>query len=587
MPHWSTGQTLDNGKYTIQKTLGGGGFGITYLATEKPSGKLVAIKTLNATQQAKPNFTSLQNKFVQEAFRLAKCRHPHIVSVYTVFPEGDLWHLVMEYVEGDNLADYLADRGIFRETEALRIIQEIGDALSYLHGEGLLHRDIKPQNIMLRRDNLSAVLIDFGLAREFSSGYTQSLTSDRTERYAPIEQYEKRGKFGAYTDVYALAVTLYHLLTEDLPPSADVRKKFNLTLPPPQQYNSQISDKVNNAILKGMELEAKNRPQSVAEWLKILTPPPTPPLQGEGSKNKNNLTPPFPQREGGLGGLGLFSFEFETVTVDIKGKITNRRRLQAQYFIEKLAKDINLEMVSIPGGTFMMGSPESEKGHSSDESPQHKVTVPPFFMGKYPVTQAQWRVVAGLPQINRSLNPNPSHFKGDNLPVEQILWVDAAEFCARLSEYTGQSYRLPSESEWEYACRAGTTTPFHFGETITTDLANYDGDGVYGQESKGIYRQSTTEVSSSGFANSFGLYDMHGNVWFWCADTWNNNYTNAPNDGSPWIDENNINIRLLRGGSWYLNPRYCRSAYRSRNTWDERLNDGIGFRLVCCLPRTH
>lgn len=285
MPHWSDGQTLENGKYTIKKTLGGGGFGTTYLATEKPSGKLVAIKTLNATQQGKANFTSLQNKFVQEAFRLAKCRHPHIVSVYTVFPEGDLWHLVMEYVEGKNLADYLEARGILSETEALRIIGEIGDALSYLHGEGLLHRDIKPQNIMLRRDNSKAVLIDFGLAREFSTGYTQSLTSDRTERYAPIEQYEKRGKFGAYTDVHALAATLYNLLTDRLPPPADVRKECNLTLPPPQQYNSQISDSVNNAILKGMELEAKNRPQSVAEWLEILTPPPAPPLLPSRQKN--------------------------------------------------------------------------------------------------------------------------------------------------------------------------------------------------------------------------------------------------------------------------------------------------------------
>jgi formylglycine-generating enzyme required for sulfatase activity len=344
-----------------------------------------------------------------------------------------------------------------------------------------------------------------------------------------------------------------------------------------------------------MELEAKNRPQSVAEWLKLLHPPVTASHIREDSKtievslpqNKTPwylklFTPLLPDSP-----LPLTPFQFDVVTVDEYGKIINRRRLEAQYFIEKLAKDVNLEMVSIPGGTFMMGSPESEKGHHESESPQHKVTVPPFFMGKYPVTQAQWRVVAGLPQVNRSLEPNPSYFKGDNLPVEEILWYyDSEEFCARLSKSTGRNYRLPSESEWEYACRAGTTTPFHFGETLTTDLANYGGNNVYGKEPKGIYRKSTTEVGSSGFANSFGLYDMHGNIWEWCADTWHDNYTNAPNNGSPWIDENNKDIRLLRGGSWSNIPRYCRSAFHNGYYWGEWLLNYIGFRIACGVPRT-
>ncbi|MCP2731151.1 formylglycine-generating enzyme family protein [Limnofasciculus baicalensis] len=285
--------------------------------------------------------------------------------------------------------------------------------------------------------------------------------------------------------------------------------------------------------------------------------------------------------------MELQVFHFDTVTVDKYGKITNRRRGESQYFLEKLNNQVGIEMVSIPNGTLMMGSLESESGHSSYESPQHQVTVPPFFMGKYPVTQAQWRVVAGLPQVNRSLKPNPSYFKGDNLPVEQISWYDAEEFCARLSNHTGRSYRLPSESEWEYACRAGTTTPFHFGETITTELVNYNGNAVYGKAPKGIYRESTTVVGSSGLANSFGLYDMHGKVWEWCADTWHSNYINAPGDGSPWIDNERKSIRLLRGGSWYCCLWGCRSALRYRNSWDEWLDYSIGFRLVRCLSRTH
>jgi len=140
---------------------------------------------------------------------------------------------------------------------------------------------------------------------------------------------------------------------------------------------------------------------------------------------------------------------------------------------EHLGNGITLEMVAIPGGTFLMGSPESEKDRSSNESPQHRVTVKPFFMGKFTITQAQWQAVAALPKLKTDLNANPSHFKGANRPVEKVSWYDAEEFCARLSRKTSKAYRLPSEAEWEYACRSETTTPFHFGETLTPQIANY------------------------------------------------------------------------------------------------------------------
>jgi hypothetical protein len=182
----------------------------------------------------------------------------------------------------------------------------------------------------------------------------------------------------------------------------------------------------------------------------------------------------------------------------------------AKYFREDLGHDIQLDMISIPGGTFMMGSPKEEKDSLDRERPQHEVTVQPFFMGKYPVTQAQWRFVAQLRQVNKELDPDPSNFKGDNRPVERVSWYDAVEFCDRLSTHTKRQYRLPSEAEWEYACRAGTTTPFHFGETITTDLANYDGGSSYSQEPKGIYRKETTAVESFGVANNFGLMVLGG-----------------------------------------------------------------------------
>jgi formylglycine-generating enzyme required for sulfatase activity len=153
-------------------------------------------------------------------------------------------------------------------------------------------------------------------------------------------------------------------------------------------------------------------------------------------------------------------------------------------------------------------------------------------MGKFPVTQAQWRAVAALPKINTDLDPDPSYFNGANRPVEQVSWDEAMEFCRRLSKKTGRDYRLPSEAEWEYACRAGTNKPFHFGKRITSDLANYNGNSVYGNAPKGKYREETTPVGSLKVANAFGLYDMHGNVWEWCADGWHENYEGAPNSNN-------------------------------------------------------
>ncbi|MBW4492825.1 MAG: SUMF1/EgtB/PvdO family nonheme iron enzyme [Oscillatoria princeps RMCB-10] len=295
--------------------------------------------------------------------------------------------------------------------------------------------------------------------------------------------------------------------------------------------------------------------------------------------------PPKPSSQGGgVRGLPFSSFAFDAITVDAQGRETNRSRRQAEYFPEDLGGGLMLEMVSIPGGTFGMGSPNSEKERYDRESPQHWVTVQPFFMGKYAVTQAQWKVVAALPKVNLDLNPDPSRFKGANRPVENVSWDDAMEFCARLSKKTGRDYRLPSEAEWEYACRAGTTTPFHFGETFTTDLANYNGNYTYASGPKGKYRQETTPVGSFP-PNAFGLYDMHGNVWEWCADPWHDNYAGAPSDGSVWNSGGNKDRRMRRGGSWVGDPRHCPAA--NRDGYEPEIRNGyIGFRAVVSLLRT-
>ncbi len=280
----------------------------------------------------------------------------------------------------------------------------------------------------------------------------------------------------------------------------------------------------------------------------------------------------------------LNTFEFEVVTVNTAGQEVKRKTEKAGYFTEVLGNGIPLDLVAIRSGKFVMGARLNDLGSSSYERPQHKVTLQSFFMSKFPVTQAQWRAIANLPKVKRNLKKEPSQFKGDNRPVEMVSWYDAVEFCQRLSRKTRREYRLPSEAEWEYAIRAGTTTPFHFGETITSELANYNGNYTYASEPKGEYRKQTTDVGSFP-PNAFGLYDMHGNIWEWCADTWHDNYKGAPSDGSVWTTGGNKKMSPVRGGSWGLIPNYCRSADRLLSDRDfNYLN--FGFRVVCDRRRT-
>ena len=263
----------------------------------------------------------------------------------------------------------------------------------------------------------------------------------------------------------------------------------------------------------------------------------------------------------------------------------HRYRRKNKCLHEQLAEGITLTLMLIPTGEFLMGAPESEPKSDRSERPQHRVKLESFLMGRYPVTQAQWRVVAGYPSIERSLKPWPSRFQGDNRPVEQVSWEEAVEFCQRLSAKTGRNYHLPSEAQWEYACRAETETPFHYGEIITIELANYDAEETYNSSPQGEYRGETTDVGNFP-ANRWGLSDMHGNVWEWCEDDWHDNYEKAPTDGRAWLEERATEgDKLRRGGSWYSGPEYCRSAYRNYFTHAYR-NDNAGFRVCCEVPRT-
>jgi eukaryotic-like serine/threonine-protein kinase len=741
---WRPGQIIKNGRFKVLKDLGSGGFGTTYQVRELKSQqmkdvaepRLLALKILNSKQQGRSDFSEQQERFMNEAMNLKGFdAHPNIVKVLEVVEvvessefngqqrEERVWGMLMEWIDGENLEVYV-DRRRLREKEALQYIEQIGAALIYVHSKDVLHRDVKPSNILLEKSltigaSRRPVLIDFGLAREFISNKTMDASNIGTQFYAPIEQYDRKfqpGEYrqvrlGKYTDVYALAATLYNLLTDQHPIPACYRRSNSGgdMLPSPQSFNSQISDRVNQAILCGMALDYGDRPQSIEEFLALLKPPiplvvpdpietpkmpartepaassspsvqpserpkgtpkpqgrfriikpPVVPVQPEQAKAIPNpvVDPvakqrPRPQEQkapakepprrtsdrnpvasvadvkplmsrrslvyGGLAvivtggavafwpknnetgnnlqsgsteGAGLKSFGFETVNLNDRGIVQQRQQSTAKGFIEELGGNVSIGMLRIPAGKFMMGQTAAEKQqllkaygeerykqYFTDEFPQHEVQVPEFYMGQNLVTQAQWQAIMGS---------NPSKFKGDaKLPVDSVSWLDAMDFCQKLSQKTGRTYRLPSEAEWEYACRAGTATPFAFGEAISPATVNYNGNYPYGNAAKGEYREKTTLVGSFP-ANAFGLHDMHGNLWEWCLDEWVDNYNNAPVDGSPRGDiksRANDKQRLLRGGSWYINANFCRSAYRLPDAASYR--DGIiGFRLLAVAPRT-
>ncbi|MEQ8465594.1 protein kinase domain-containing protein, partial [Coleofasciculus sp. E1-EBD-02] len=470
---WTSGHQLKSRPFVVDCILGEGGFGITYKVHHQDLKKYFVIKTPNARLINDPDYQKYLNRFIQEGQRVAQiCHdpHPHIVQVTDLFEEAGIHCLVMDYVPGESLWKYVQNQGALSEAQAVRYIRQIGDALRVVHKAGLVHRDATPLNIMVRSPE-KAVLIDFGIAKGLVPTTSTTTNQAGNRAFAPYEQMV-RGSRKVTVDVYTLAASLYYVVTGQRPMDSFSRKLRKLDDPeliPPQQIISGLSDATNQAILSGMKLEPEDRPQSMEEWLELLTFEP-PIIRSVTSPSVESSATVQPAKTAKT--LPMSAFDFEVVTVEVKSgwlrkQLTlNRRTQQAYHYIETLG-DVPLEMVAIPEGTFQMGSPETEDERDNNESPQHWVTIKPFFLGKYPITQAQWQTVAQFPKVERELDPDPSNFKGKNRPVECVSWYDCVEFCARLSQYTGWNYRLPSEAEWEYACRAGTTTPFHFGETIT------------------------------------------------------------------------------------------------------------------------
>jgi formylglycine-generating enzyme required for sulfatase activity len=364
-------------------------------------------------------------------------------------------------------------------------------------------------------------------------------------------------------DVSSLGVTCIHLLTNvppfdlfDIGEDRWVWRDYLVNNPVDDLLGKVLDGSIVNALTR--------RYHSATEVLFTLN----------AQKTISVITGAAPQDQ--VINLKLEPFSFNTAKLQTKENFLGRIQEitvvkslgQANRFIEDLGNDVKLEMVAIPGGDFLMGSPVTEKGSSSEERPQHQVKIPSFYMGRYPVTQSQYEAL---------MCKNPSHFTGENFPVEKVSWHDAQAYCQKLMELSNKKYVLPSEAQWEYACRAGTNTPFHFGETINTYVANYHGNYVYESGVADKYLKTTTSVEFFDFHNDFGLSNMHGNVCEWCEDNWHDSYNGAPTDGSSWVDSSDLHV--LRGGSWDIHYGSCRSAYRHK--FYARLHDfGLGFRLA-------
>ncbi|MGB6298209.1 MAG: bifunctional serine/threonine-protein kinase/formylglycine-generating enzyme family protein [Rivularia sp. (in: cyanobacteria)] len=590
------GKFLRN-RYRVLKLLGEGGFSKTYAAVD--ADRLDApcvIKQFFPQVQGTKSRAKAAQLFREEAFRLYDLGENHwqIPRLLAFFEQGSSLYLVQELIEGQTLLDEVYDSA-FDEKKIKGILTDLLPVLDFIHNKKVIHRDIKPENIIRRKSDGKLVLIDFGGAKQVTqTSLARQATVIYTIGYAPAEQMA--GFVFPASDLYALGVTCVRLLTKCLPFPDDsgqfedriydaINGKW-LWRGILQEKGISISEQLGSILDKLLQHLVKDRYQSAAEVLKDLEDKLEPEkLEPEKSKsplpsNKESkiLTipqavsqPPQPTLP------SLKTFEFNVVKVDEKGNLIKRWRRKANLFLQELSGEISLEMVLIPGGSFIMGSPRNEG--DTDERPQHIVTLKPFFMGKYPVTQAQWKAVASLPQINRSINPNPSKFKGAILPVENISWYEAQEFCARLREKTGREYRLPSEAEWEYACRSGTSTPFNFGKGINPELINCKIDKYHPIEAIRKYYKQPKPVGYTGLANDFGLYDMHGQVWEWCADPWHKNYNGAPTDGTVWHSAGDLHRRVLRGGSWNFSQDCCRSASRSWNETEGGLRV-CGLRVV-------
>ena len=620
--------TLQSGKYRIIKKLGQGGFGITYLAENTLLEGKVAIKefffkeycerddsTSRVTIPTSGNreiVERFKQKFIKEARTIFKLNHPNIVRILDVFEENGTAYYVMEYIEGESLGDMVKRRGAIPEAEALGYVKDAASALVYIHSKNINHLDIKPGNLMKRKEDGKVLVIDFGVAKQYDLATSQGTTTTPvgiSHGYSPAEQYRKNGvqSFSPQSDVYALAATLFKLLTGGTPPEAmEIQDEG---LPVAELQAKQISRPVISAIAMAMK-GRHERTQSVAEFMSNLKSEDTqdtvvfPDATGTGRKRKETEEKAAKEKakverkrketeEKATKKKATFVVTIVVVAIvaiwlmipsnknkveEELAKITevsysngvssNKNKVE-----EELAKiteasyskgiltvnGIKYNMVRVEGCTFRMGATSEQDCDAYDiEEPVHSVTLSSYYIGKTEVTQALWKAVMGS---------NPSKFKGENLPVENVSWDDCQVFVRKLNSLTGQNFRLPTEAEWEFACRGGNNSLGYkySGSDNIDNVAWFDCNS--GRKTHFVATKSPNEL---------GIYDMSGNVWEWCSD-WYDKYSSGA-QANPKGPESG-SCRVFRGGGWGSYAGYCRSSNRGYNTPTHR-HDRLGLRLA-------
>lgn len=544
-------------------------------------------------------------------------RHGEHAGVVFVTGEQVLTTLTREVEEGRLLG--------YEDAEA--VIVSVSKALMSIHKRNEVHGRVRPYNIIKTSEGWKLAGLEMHALEERLERFTR-LPEEPV--YLPPENY-RAGLFGRAVDAWALGICIHLAQCGRLPYSGEPSELLDQVLKNPPKVE-RLSGRAGS-IVRGLlvqEVEErwglqrcidhieKPRGDDFASSTGVRQPSERPNFTGsekdvDGSEGEASVSESLPDMRPlymrpiffiicifcfvGLSYVGyqtarlpdvpaenkppepLYSVDFSHTQIDPDGRKITHTPEQAVAYSESLGGGDRIEMVQIEPGAFEMGSHPNEPYYKSAEGPRHPVRVGGFFISRFEVTQQQWAAVAALPKVSVDLPPNPSTFPGADRPVEGITWIEAKEFCARLSAKTGRLYRLPTEAEWEFACRAGTSTPFCFGETINSALANYQGTEQFAHEGRGEYRRETIPVGSLGTANYYGLMDVHGNVAEWCEDRF------GPYSDAFMIDPTGPkkgNDRVVRGGSWRSYPRECRSSARVGFHENHRRND-IGFRVV--LPR--
>jgi formylglycine-generating enzyme required for sulfatase activity/tRNA A-37 threonylcarbamoyl transferase component Bud32 len=606
-------QDLILGPYVLLDRLGEGGMGVVYKARHQLLNRIVALKVTRKDTNNPIN----EQRFLREIQATALLSHTNIVHAYDAAQIDGRRVFAMEYIEGTDLARLIRKSGPSPVAAACDYIRQAALGLQHAFEHGLVHRDIKPSNLLLAANGSIVKITDMGLVRQGHNGEATPLTKTGTvigtPDYLAPEQATNSRAVDIRADLYSLGCTFYYLLTGQ-PPFAEgtaFEKLFKHLEHPPtpiQTLRPDVPPEVAAVVHKLLAKKPEDRYQQPAQVAEVLAPfcqapgtaPTLPGLEAEDVTEIMTLPAKQQSRHrvalwvgAALGGVGVACLIW---LIWPNGPARNRN--------PSVSNSIGMELAWIPAGRFTMGSPPTETGRQRADGPPHEVTISkPFYLAVHETTVGNFRTFVqatryrteaeidgqGALRWNTTkktweLDPKctwktPGWSQDDEEPVVCVSRRDVLTFCYWLRRKEGKRYRLPTEAEWEYACRAGTTTPFSVGLALSPQQANFNGaDPDGGLTTASDFLGRTVRVGSYA-ANPWGLGDMHGNAWEWCADNFSPTYYLESPKRDPHGPEGGGSVGALRGGSWQTGSQGCRTAARLGLAAGSRRND-IGFRVL-------